>query len=132
MIDKFKREFDIVYDYVIALAIGALQAIDPLYYTGLIAGSEFETYNAMKLYIAHSVNVGIRTSGQTSPNSVVFYDENNVSFFRLLNACYAYNSGAANFNWFPNNAELTNFYFARLTSAGAENIKFIGYRLTFV
>jgi len=60
----------------IARGLGAV-AYTELYYSGLILGSEFVTYDVNKLYFCLSIQLGGSTGTSTNSPSLVAYDEAN-------------------------------------------------------
>jgi hypothetical protein len=104
--------------------------ITPLFYSGAIAGSEFETYAATKLYIALEIEfTGYGTYYDPAGNipAVTFYDENDLEAKCHSNVSLAY--GVAYSVW-PNDIILKNQYFGRVEAGtGLSFMKFNGYRL---
>jgi len=58
----------------------SIKDVEYLYYIGAIGGSELETYNSKKLYIAKYLHVSYSTTNpQAAPSpTFVFYDVNNI------------------------------------------------------
>lgn len=105
-------------------------AIVPLFYEGAIAGSEFLTYAATKLYMCVHLAVNVTAPNVVIYPSITFYNEANAIFSGLINAAIMYNAGTAVINYIPNSANKENFYFSRLTAANYSQLTFNGYRFT--
>jgi hypothetical protein len=102
-----------------------------LFYQGLIAGSEFVTYNALKLYVAINVEFGTDAAlGTALNNHVALYDDGNVLFFTLRNIALV-GDVTDNFT-FPNNVYSQDLYFSRIVVTGYEFMRFDGYRITLI
>jgi hypothetical protein len=109
--------------------------VEPLFYQGLLAGTEFLTYAATKLYLCLTFD-GSHTSGgfvSAAASGVQFYNENDASFYRLFNNIGGWDTVAAAFRYGINSSNHPNFYFSRFAVIGSVAImKFIGYRITLV
>ncbi len=104
---------------------------DRLFYQGAIAGSEFVTYNALKLYVAINVEFGTDAAlGTALNNHVALYDDGNVLFFTMRNIALV-GDVTDNFT-FPNNVVSGNLYFSRIVVTGYEFMRFDGYRVTLI
>lgn len=107
--------------------------VEPLFYQGLLAGTEFLVYATTKLYLCLSFD-GSHTSGgfvTATASGVQFYNEADGSFYRLFNNIGGWDVGAAAFRYGVNSYNQSNFYFSRLAAIGSVTlIKFIGYRIT--
>jgi len=124
---KYNPEVQILWNYL--RATFAITAVVPLYYEGVIAGSEFLTYAATKLYMF------LQLTGMS--DAVVA----NIPRFRLYNAANALfqNIGFTSTYWDATAAgnrniaisfDNKNGYFSRFTAEGYTNMTFIGYRIT--
>jgi hypothetical protein len=106
--------------------------IEPLYYQGVINGSEFETYTATKLYL--QLKVVFSYSGATladTTSGIVFYDESNAICFTLRNKTLAAYYNAAEFLRSDlNSYYFTNSYFSRIARTTYDYIIFNGFRVT--
>mgnify|MGYP000994340913 CR=1 FL=1 len=102
--------------------------IEPLFYTGAIAATEFVTYAATKLYICFDISATRSNStGGTSPR-ITIYNENDIIVYYLTMAeCYR---TASNYNMLQNFQTIKPFYFSRIATNQYQNFKFIGYRIT--
>lgn len=104
----------------------AYTTITPIYYLGLIGGSEFMTYNANKLYIALEVQFSSLSDGSPAP---IIYDENNAISFYVMNLSLYWDVTAAALKAYIFSIKYENIYFGRVVHNGTQYIKFNGYRL---
>lgn len=108
-----------------------ITGIVPLFYTGAIAGSEFLTYAATKLYFGLIMNI---TNGTATPNNnfglVTVYDEADAIFYYGTNEVINFNVTAASDRSVNLTFKLENFYCSRLVVANYSHIMFNGYRIT--
>ena len=125
--DEFFKRFD----------FGAGSAFDvinvePLLYEGAIAGSEFLTYDANKLYLCFDIYIGY-SAGATAAaaRSIRFSDENDVINLCIQNNSIAYESIAASIFYNSNNMNVKNLYFSRFVNQLYYYLKFIGYRISY-
>lgn len=111
----------------------AWTAITPLYYQGVIAGSEFLTYDAAKLYIALELETSTNDaiSAITVPDLALYNEANAINFYlrNLDSVCDT--AGPTVFYW-GNNASIKNVYFGRILPTGYDYMKFNGYRLDII
>lgn len=108
-----------------------ITAVVPLFYEGTIAGSEFLTYAATKLYLCLECTLGAGGGGGTTGERVDFYNAANAVFFlsRLLLPCF--HTGTLVMWGIVSDVTIKNFYFSRLLSSGQYlYLLFKGYRLT--
>jgi hypothetical protein len=104
----------------------AYTSITPLYYMGVCAGSEFETYNAGKLYVGLEMAVDGCAANATVA-ILTFYNEANTASFQMMSES-GYYTGAA-VNYVGNTVQMANVYFGRVVISNYGKIKFNGYRL---
>ena len=110
-------------------ALIAWTTITPLYYQGPIAGSEFLTYNAGKLYIALEI-MQSGTGGSLGNCYITLYDIANAVCTYLNNTYIYYNTVAANAPSGTFSTTHKNLYFSRIVISGdISQLKFNGYRL---
>lgn len=107
--------------------------VEPLYYQGAVAGTEFLTYAATKLYICYNIQ---GCGGGNVPTSSVFvlYNENDAISLNLTNANIFFDAAAAVERYYNNMIIYNNFYFSRfvLGGVGISHILFNGYRVTLI
>ncbi len=107
--------------------------VEPLYYIGSSAASEFLTYAATKMYLCLSFAYRlISASAQGTATIMGFYDAANVSCYTITNDAITYNTTTPALNYNPNNMREINFFFSRILPTAACNIIFCGYRITLV
>lgn len=105
--------------------------VEPLYYQGVIAGTEFLVYAPTKLYICYSLKCGDIGAGNVNPMRIVLYDENNNPVLNLNNSVFLLNGGF--YNYQPLFITMNNTYFSRLTAVTLyDTMNFIGYRITLI
>lgn len=105
----------------------AYTTITPLVFMGNIAGSEFLTYNAGKLYIC--LKALFDDGGSTAVYcDISFYTPGDVLSFVASNNSYALTAADAD-RFQGNNLKIDNFYFSRLVAAEYARMFFCGYRL---
>lgn len=106
-------------------------AIRPLYYCGLIAGSEFLNYFNSKIYFCIEVEFSEIYHSTNLQGGVSYYNELNVINFHAMNNLVYWNSTGATIGFKLNPAKTENLYFSRLVAAGYLNMRFIGYRIIY-
>ena len=104
--------------------------VEPLYYCGLIAGTEFLVYAATKLYLCFYCNFTYSTNIIAVGGLIGFLDENNVGHNYAHNNAILYDNGAAAYRYSPNMASVNNIYFSRFGATTYTGMIFIGYRIT--
>jgi hypothetical protein len=128
--DNANPEQNILWEKAITLLAG-VQTITPLFYQGVIVGSEFVTYSAKKLYVALSLNVSSNSSLGDHPCGLELFDKANI-----LNAGYNNSNVDAYAFYHFNDINIDNIIFSRLLSDdGFGNpaylqMRFIGYKIT--
>lgn len=117
-------------------AVGAnrhIANVEPLVFQNAIAGSEFLTYDATKLYIG--LEFSLSESGgavHTATPNIVLYNETNAAFYYYYDIIGAYWNGAtAAVNYVRTNT-LThkNKYFSRMVVTYHTQLYFNGFRIT--
>jgi hypothetical protein len=120
-------EQKIAIDMALSLLAG-VQTITPLFYQGVIAGSEFLTYDAKKLYACLYACV---SGGPTNASSrfLNVYDETNTLSSSFTNSVSSGQAGPSFTQ--PNDIKVKALYFSRILSTnGYVYIHFIGYKIT--
>lgn len=113
--------------YVITL--GVFNSFAPLVYTGVLAGSEFLTYDAKKYYIAKQLELTDARSPNVDSANAILYDRANAVMLSHQNSVFAWDTTAAAFKYQGNDIKLYNQHFSKITSNLYYHIHFIGYRL---
>jgi len=127
---EFNHKQKILYNYLNATF--DIDTIVPLFYQGAIAGSEFLTYDAKKLYLVLNINFAIAGVETPAANQIAFRNEADAVFYYLKNEMCFLEPGGPVVLFYSSNAELENLYFSRIVNTGFNDIKFIGYRITLV
>jgi hypothetical protein len=115
------------------LALG-VPAYHRLHYEGLLAGSEFLTYAADKLYIALSVEFSQALGVPLVSNAgAILYDEANAANSYFIDNVAAYWDATAAAYKVCRTCSLVHhlLWFSRVTVTYWTNIIFNGYRITF-
>lgn len=104
--------------------------VEPIFFQGAIAGSEFLVYAATKLYLA--LEFSLYDYGDISANfwRVELYDEANNVFGYAANHISYYNSSDATQHNTGINCLNYNLYFSRIIAFSYRYMKIIGYRIT--
>ena len=114
------------------LICGDKLSISQLFFYGLIAGSEFATYRARRLYFALSFEVGHLAGVAAATAYVAFYNEHNVNTYALQNNSTIWDATAAAARYQTFSYETRDIYFSRITvPATVTLMKFIGYRIIY-
>jgi len=126
LVDEFCKRFDqdngAAFDII---------GFEPLLYEGAIAGSEFLTYNANKLYLCFDIIVGYSNVSSANRGYIIFYDEGNAINLYSSQNSIAYEAVAAAIWYNKNDANMKNLYFSRIVNTQYNYMKFIGYRITY-
>jgi hypothetical protein len=118
-----------LYRYVKSLLVG-VQTITPLFYEGTIAGSEFITYDAKKVYLCLE---GWFSYGGVPENPNPYMILNNMlnATMCLISKTTAYwDVTAAAPKWSPVIMEVKNIWFSCVISSGYSYMQFNGYKIT--
>lgn len=115
----------------IRLIVGENSAVQQMAYQGLLAGSEFLTYSANKLYLALQVAYGGTILGVNQFYIQYFDQTNTASFIDQPAGQEFYDGTAAATRFIAATGKMENIYFSRVSTNGTyQYIKFIGYKLT--
>jgi hypothetical protein len=102
--------------------------VEPLFFQGAIAGTEFLAYAATKLYICYDV-MFVAADGNTAQfANVITYNEADAANGRFSNDDFEGHEQDA--EYFPDDLRIQNLYFSRVAVQVYDYIKFIGYRIT--
>jgi hypothetical protein len=105
--------------------------VEPLYYQGFIAATEFLVYSVNKMYLAYKVAAYKDTGSlQTNPPYFLLNDETDND--SLLEGCYSafYNTTLPQTEYGILPAIFNNVYFSRAIVQLYDMINFNGYRIT--
>jgi hypothetical protein len=107
--------------------------VEPIYFSGLIAGSEFLTYAATKLYLGLYIKTFVAPAVNFAVASAYLslWDETGATaMIQLYNLSLAWDVTAIGFKATPNPAEISNVYFSKATLTIYNYFIFNGYRIT--
>jgi len=109
---------------------GENAAIQQLNYIGTIAGSEFLTYSANKLYLSLELKFG---SGAISAGAagVQLYNPVNIVSFICGDNSIAWNATGAVMNYISNIIEVKNIIFSRLVAGNYIYMSFTGFKIIY-
>lgn len=124
------RHFYSLFDYHTAGINRHIVNVEPIYYQGVSAGTEFLTYAATKLYLCFDIYFGNQPGGANQAAYVNFYNEANAANGLFGNVSAYYEPVAAVPRYSPNYMIIKNCYFSRFVLYTYTNIKFNGYRIT--
>lgn len=105
--------------------------VEPLYFCGAVAGTEFLTYAATKLYIALDF-VGGSGAYSAGQNTITFYNEANAAMIGLYNNAMLWNGTTTVVNYQGNDVSIKTIYFSRVAFGGYAAMLFNGYRITLI
>lgn len=125
----FNEQLRMIFNQVIEPWGAPTITITPLFYQGVIAGSEFLTYNVNKLYLCLGLQTSCLTGALASNAYIYIYNEANALSFHTQNGGAAWDATAAAFKYYSNDAQIRNLYFSRILGAGQVYMKFSGYRI---
>jgi len=105
--------------------------VEPLFYQGVIAGTEFLVYSTTKLYLSLNTEfAGQLYNVYSGSGEMQLYNENNVASFRSDNYLMQYVNAGLELATY-NNSVLLNSYYSRIDPGVLVTyIKFNGYRIT--
>ena len=103
--------------------------VEPIYYQGAVAGSEFTVYAATKLYLVHYVATTVAQGGVVVPG-IQLFDEADAAIGTIGNCASYFDTVAVAQRSVANTLNLAPIYFSRLVGQGITGIIFIGYRIT--
>jgi hypothetical protein len=107
-----------------------IRNIEPIYFSGLIAGTEFLTYVNTKLYIAFELSVISNVNITIDRWYIRLHDELDNVLFSAGNQAIFWNVTGTAPNYFGNPILLKNQWFSRLFVQNYDSIIFNGYRIT--
>jgi hypothetical protein len=125
----FNERLRMIFNQVIEPWGAPTITITPLFYQGVIAGSEFLTYNVNKAYLCVSMTPGHFGNPLNANGFITLYDLANAVFHTVQNQYINFDSTAGQTLRAPAPYEITNCYFSRLTNGTYSTITFFGYRI---
>jgi len=120
---------NLVYRYLQSL--GPIVSIIPLYFSGPIAGSEFETYQADKMYLCINSEFSGTINLDVGGYEIEFYNPVNVLTYMTNNNSCQFDAAGAPVTFLNGVAKVDNIAFSRLVTYLYTYIKFIGYRIIY-
>lgn len=126
LLDWFYSQFD----FRTAGANRRVANVEPIFFQGAIAGTEFLTYVNTKLYLCYKFKVGMIISSALASPVITFYDAGDTANFVAANDAIVWNATGAAERYIGNLMSIENFYFSRFATAGYTYIIFNGYRVT--
>lgn len=107
-----------------------VDTLTPLYFCGPIAGSEFLTYNANKIYLClEGIISGSSYVFQAGGGYTALYDMGDAVKGILTNECGSLNVTSDGFNYILLPISVKNIWFSRIALTTYNNLCFNGYRL---
>jgi hypothetical protein len=103
--------------------------VEPLFYQGAIAATEFLVYSVNKLYLAYILGIDWANQNVSQINLTIYNEANTLSY-TLANNYSVYNVANTNSYQYNNEIEKKNIYFSRIISNNCPNMLFNGYRIT--
>jgi len=113
----------------IAQTLIVYTTITPVFFEGVITGSEFLTYNAGKVYLCLDFNYGWHGPTSVVCDRIDFYNMANVANRMILAGCPYWDTTAAVPKWTGNMIDIKNFWFSRILTLYDGYLFFNGYRL---
>jgi len=132
MIEEIKDspQARILENHLLALTGGFVTCVQ-LYFTGLVAGSEFLTYAVDKLYLALNVKAGFGGALVNAVYYCTFYNQANAVSFIADNTNPYWDTTAAAYKAAGNYLSVDNIFFSRVTLSSYLYFSFNGYKITF-
>jgi hypothetical protein len=104
--------------------------VEPLYFQAAVAGSEFLTYAATKLYICLKLIAGSTGILNASNCSVTGYNEADVVNFRFNQNSVEFDTVVPAARYSAGSIVIQNIFFSRVVFTTYDYIVFNGYRVT--
>lgn len=122
----------IVYNYL--KSTFDIDTIVPLFFQGIIAGCEFLTYDAKKLYFCLNLGCSMAPGPViVSQCNIQFYDAAHAAFLSLRDSFVVYDTSLPAVRYpRPAGAEISNIYFSCFSVVYYTEVRFIGYKITLV
>lgn len=103
--------------------------VEPIFFQAAIAGSEFLTYAATKLYLAIETVNSSNFASSTGSDVRIYNEANALVVYHTIPANY-WDATAAALRTTGSNIFLKNYYFSRLVVTNYPSFTFNGYRIT--
>lgn len=125
MINEFYKKFNV---NAVAGTNKKIINVEPFFYQGIIAGSEFLIYSINKMYIFLNIVTGRITL--SSGVSISFYDELNAYTFDFQNVSAYWDGTALAVKIINGGIDINNIISSRIAVVSLLGIQLIGYRIT--
>jgi hypothetical protein len=103
--------------------------VERLYFQGTLAGTEFLTYAATKMYLCYRIGVSDVGAASANVGRLLLYDETNTNNYVVSNQIMTWIGAALNYGY--NEIALNNVIFSRFSVVNAyTTLVFNGYRIT--
>jgi hypothetical protein len=127
LVSQFYSKFDIDSN----VAHKKILNVEPFFYLGIIATSEFATYAATKMYLCLESYFSSDNDGVSVPSgSVIINDSGNSPVQRFISAGIVWDVTLIAESYLLNSIKVNNYYFSCLAGVNYISMKFIGYRIT--
>ena len=106
--------------------------VEPIFFMGELAGSEFLVYSVNKLYLALNFSIsGLGTNSANNPTvRTQLFDENNNNTYNFANDMIYYDTVTTTPYVSGNETSKDNLYFSRIVIVVVHLCIFNGYRIT--
>lgn len=132
MIDEIKNDPAArILEQYLYTQLGGFISCDFYYHQGVIAGSEFLTYAANKIYMAIEFKAGTSSVADINAVRIEFYNEANVQSFVFTNNVAFWNTAGAAINYGKNCIDLKHIYFSRIVNSQNTHMIFNGYKIIY-
>ena len=124
-------EQQILWNYIF-LRFGEKIGLSQLYYSGIIAGSEFAlAYDAHRLYVALEFQASVAsTTAVNAPGYCILYNDLNVIKGYFQGSFPVWDTTAVALKYIIASLVERNIWFSKITATGFTNMVFNGYRLS--
>lgn len=127
MVQQFYKTFDIG----AGLANKKILNVEPLFFMGAIAASEFLTYDVTKMYLCLSLEIDGDSSPINTTQTILLKNSADGNAMIYKNAMALYQTTLPEIEYYVSKVTITDLYFSRLVVTVAYSLmKFIGYRVT--
>jgi len=127
LVSQFYSKFDIGS----GLAHKKIINVEPLFYLGAIAASEFATYALTKMYLCLESYFSSDNDAVSIPSgSIIINNEANAPIQRFVNSGIVWDVTLVAESYLLESINARNYFFSCLSGVNYISMKFIGYRIT--
>jgi hypothetical protein len=127
MVSQFYSKFDIGS----GVAHKKIINVEPLFYLGAIAASEFITYAATKMYLCLASFFSSDNDAVSVPSgSIIINDSGNNAIQRFVKSAIVWDTTGAAEKYLLESITVNNYFCSCYTASNYISMKFIGYRIT--